>query len=266
MMRIGMPRAIDEKEADDLLAWERSASAARAGDQFLAHKLDKLQAASVLMARIDRYDAHFRRARSILELGGGSLWACYLIKSRYPNAVVMGTDIAPAAIDSHRNWASVFDTKIDGASACAAHATPFDSQQFDLIFTFQSAHHFGRHRRTLREIRRLLAPGGRCLYLHEPACREFIYPLAQRRVRRRPDVDEDVLVYPRLLRLAGECRLEERVFFDPDYKHRGPVETIYYFTLSKLPGLCQVLPCTVDIEFSTTDHRPMDERDRHDGS
>jgi SAM-dependent methyltransferase len=250
MTRIGIPRAIEEKEAEDILAWEKSANAARVGDGFLAHMLDKLQAASVFTIRLERYANRFRDARSILEIGGGSLWACYLVKRWNPAATVIGTDIAPAAIATHSIWTRVFDVAIDDARACSSYATPFRAGQFDLIFTFQSAHHFGRHRRTLQEIRRLLAPGGNCLYLHEPACRPFIYALAQKRVRQRPDVEEDVLVYPGILELAREVGLETRIVFDPDYRHRAPLQTLYYYALSKLPGLRTVLPCTVDIEFT----------------
>jgi hypothetical protein len=97
----------------------------------------------------------------------------------------------------------------------------------------------------------VLRPGGTALYLHEPACRRWIYPLAYRRVmRKRPVVPEDVLRYPEIVALAREAGLLADVRFAPTTTYRGPVETIYYLGLAKLPPLQRVLPCTVDFVFT----------------
>jgi hypothetical protein len=67
---------------------------------------------------------------------------------------------------------------------------------------------------------------------------------------KRPVVHEDVLVYRHLAKLASDNGLETHVVFAPTTTHRGPVQTVYYLILRKLPALQRVLPCSVDIVFT----------------
>ena len=116
---------------------------------------------------------------------------------------------------------------------------------------FAAAHHFGAHRRTLVELERILRPGGHALYLHEPACRRFIHGAARRRVMaKRPVVPEDVLVPSKLEDLALAAGLSPQVLRAPTTTCRGPVGTMYYYALQRLPILQKVLPCSVDIIFT----------------
>lgn len=221
------------------------------GTNALRHKLEKMAEARVFLRKLERYDAVFASARSVLELGGGSCWASYLVKRLYRHARVVGTDIAPAAVAHHPVWEAVFDARIDGAAVCRSYETPFPDASFDVVFCFEAAHHFGRHRQTLREIGRLLRPGGTALYLHEPGCRRYVHALAHRRVnRKRPEVPEDVLVYHRLAALAEEAGLDAAVSFDPSLVNRGPGASVYYAVLRVVPVLQDVLPCTVDVVMS----------------
>jgi len=238
---------IAQKEQQDIQAWAQHADSAGTTN-FLHHKLEKIAEARVFLETMKHYEDVFQHAGSILELGGGSCWASYLVKVLNPDAYVVGTDIAPAAIQHHKIWEDVFQTKIDDARACTSYETPFEEAAFDLIFCFEAAHHFGKHSRTFQEIKRLLKPGGTALYLHEPGCRRYIYPLAHRRVnRKRPAVPEDVLVYKDLLKLCSEQGLEGRVVFDPSLLNRGPSQTLYFMALRAFPFLQHAVPCTIDL-------------------
>jgi SAM-dependent methyltransferase len=118
------------------------------------------------------------------------------------------------------------------------------------VFAFASAHHFAAHRQTFQELHRVLGPAGQALYFYEPSCHPMFYRLARQRVnRKRPEVPEDVLVYPKLVRLAREAGFEAAVEFYPSVLTRAPGALLYYSVLARLPWLQRVLPCTANFRF-----------------
>jgi ubiquinone/menaquinone biosynthesis C-methylase UbiE len=148
-------------------------------------------------------------------------------------------------------WENIYKVKLDNAYACPAHATKEADSSIDCVFTFAAAHHFPRPFETLKEISRILKPGGRCLYLHEPASSRLLYPVAYWRANRlRPVVRENVLVLKWLEKMAEKAGLECRIKYDPTYKKRGRFETAYYLVLGMIPGLAKILPCTADFVFT----------------
>jgi SAM-dependent methyltransferase len=163
---------------------------------------------------------------------------------------VTATDISPWAIASAPKWERLFEVSLDGALACKSAEIPVDAEAFDLVFCFQSAHHFVEHEATLAEVRRVLRRGGVCLFLHEPSCPPWLYRLARYRANRlRPAVPEDVLVPAELLSLAERLGFAASVTFDPTPVNREPAETLYFLVLSKLSFLARFVPCTADYVF-----------------
>ena len=151
---------------------------------------------------------------------------------------------------SSRKWERVLEARVDDIRVCRSYELPFEDSSIDLVYCFQSAHHFVRHRRTLREIHRVLKAGGRALYIHEPVCRAYIHSLAHRRVnRKRPAVPEDVLIYPRIIGLARQAGFKAGIALLPSIQNRGEKETIYYLFLKMIPGLERLVPCTGDFVF-----------------
>ncbi len=143
---------------------------------------------------------------------------------------------------------------LDRALACPSFDVPLEDESIDLVFTFQSAHHFGAHRRTLAEASRLLRPGGTAVYIHEPTSPEWIYSRAVARVNRKREglghqVVEDVLLPARLLEIGRELGFEVLVAYAPTLTLRGPTEFLYYLALRKLRPLQRWLPCTADVVF-----------------
>lgn len=219
----------------------------------LVHKLTEAQS---LLEAFDRHRRRFEDARTILELGGGQGWAACLAKSLFGGQVT-ASDLSPDAIASVPIWEGVFRVRVE-ALACPSYEVPMENGSLDLIFTFQAAHHFGAHRRTLGECQRLLRPGGALLYLHEPTAPRWIYRPAVARVNSKRasydhDVVEDVLVPSELLRIASELGLAGSVAFTPTLANRRPVEFLYYLALSQLKPLQSVLPCTADFVFRRRD-------------
>lgn len=245
--------SMDFKEEGDVGAWSRFAARERHAG-FLEHKVQKMSEAGIFLKKVEEFSSNFEAAGSILETGGGSLWAAHIVKALYPESRVVGTDISPDAIENSTMWEPVFGSNLDEVRACRSYETPFESESFDLIFCFEAAHHFWKHRSTLKEVHRLLKPGGRAFYLHEPGCPQHAYRPAYRRVNNKRDdgVMEDVLVYENLVSLGCEVGLQVESRFDPSLTNRGPKETLYYFALNKVPALRRLLPCTVDIVI----HKP----------
>lgn len=213
--------------------------------------IGKMGDAEILLDLVQRYHPLLAGARTIVEFGAGQGWGSCLVKRLFPHAHVTATDISEHAIASVHKWERVFDVRLDRSLACVSYAVPLPDASVDLVFCFAAAHHFVAHRRTLREIHRLLVPGGQCLYLYEPSCRRFLHAAAVRRVnRKRPEVPEDVLVFPTLQAIARNVGLIAEVDFYPSVRRRGPKELLYYSLLRHSPVLQRMLPCTANFHFT----------------
>ncbi len=205
----------------------------------------------MFLERIAVHRDRFAAAKNVLELGGGQCWGACVIKRLWPGAQVCSSDISEHAVASSFKWEHQLQVKLDRTFHCRSYELPLESESVDLVFAFQSAHHFRAHRRTLAEVFRVLRPGGSCLYLHEPTCRAFLHGLAHWRVnRKRPHVPEDVLVFSRLMALGRAAGFESSWVHDLTLTKRAPFELLYYLALSKLPLLRDVLPATKDLVFA----------------
>src|SRR5206468_12952075 len=163
---------------------------------------------------------------------------------------VVASDLSPDALAAAGTWAAVIGAAPDATVACRSAEIPCAEAAFDLVFCFQSAHHFGPLQPTLAEMHRVLTTDGGGLFFHAPSCRRYAHPLAVRRVRaRRRAAPENVLVYPEVERLALAAGFDVSVRFDPTRVNRQPLETVYYAALSAVPPLQRLLPCTTDYRF-----------------
>lgn len=241
--------AQQQREEIERKFWEDSLFE-RPGVFALENLLNKMGEAHVFAKVAVRHREEFARAHAILELGGGQCWTSCIVKSRFPEKAVIASDISPHAIASAPMWEGIFRTRLDGVLACTSYEVPVPDASMDLIFTFQAAHHFGEHRKTLAEAKRILKPGGSMLYLCEPAVGHLLYGMAVGRVRRiRPEACEDYLIPSELRRYAGELGMAMDIFFRPDVSREGLARSAYYGALRALPFLRPVLPHGIDIRF-----------------
>jgi ubiquinone/menaquinone biosynthesis C-methylase UbiE len=213
---------------------------------------NKMSEARVVLEKFETYREIFGSAGQVLELGGGQGWVSCMLARTFPTIErIVTSDISPAAVASLPEWERVFDVKLSDSFACRSYDIPVGDESFDLVFAFAAAHHFGAHRRTLHELARVLKPGGHALYLHEPACRDYVYERAVKRVnRKRPVVREDLLRFRRISELAEDAGLHVQLITAPTTTFRAPLETIYYLALQKVPPLRSLLPCSVDFIFT----------------
>ena len=243
-------RDLPERQRVERDFWRHSAAEGPDSD-LLDNFLQKAGDARLLLDLIQVYRPIFESAQSILELGGGQGWGACIVKRLFPRARVITSDISEYAVASVWKWEHLCQVKLDGALALLSYELQQPDDSFSLVFCFAAAHHFGAHRRTLREIRRVLKPCGKCLYLYEPSCLPYLHSLARRRVNRiRRTVPEDVLVYPRIRDLAAEVGLDCAISFYPSVMNRAPAPMLYYGVLSRLRLLQRLLPCTANYEFT----------------
>ena len=243
------PSELERRQQIEIEFW-RDSSTERPESDAVENIVNKAGDAAIFVELVDRFKHVFARASTIVEIGAGQGWASCLVKRLFPNAVVTATDISKYAVASASKWERIYETRLDRVRACKSYELPERDASVDLVFCFAAAHHFVAHRRTLAEIARVLAPGGEALYLYEPSCRAYTHVLAKRRVNNnRPDVPEDVLVYDRIVRIARELGLRCELDFFPSAKNRGPVQTLYYSLLQRVPPLQRLLPCTVNYHF-----------------
>ncbi len=236
---------MDRREAE--LRFWREDPYERPGTRSIQNIVNKAGEARIFLSKLETYASYFKAAPVVLELAGGQLWASTLVKHFHPTARVVGSDLSADAIASRALWRNIYGADVDEAFACSSDAIPLESSSVDLVFTFQAAHHFGRHRSTLLEIARVLKPGGWALYLSEPVCQPWIYKAAHRRVnRKRPVVPEDVLVYRKLEQLGRAAGLSVETRFAPSTVDRQGLASLYYASFSLVPFLQYILPCCAD--------------------
>lgn len=102
--------------------------------------------------------------RSFLEIGGGLCYASALAKARAPRACVVATDISPRYLRHHAvRVGAMMQSPADIYAAVDAEALPFEDEQFDAVYSQVVLYRLPNPVRALREIRRVLAPGGRYL-------------------------------------------------------------------------------------------------------
>lgn len=238
-----------EREQKEIDYWQKSATE-NPSNFTLDNLINKISEAEILLYKIRKYKDVFEKSNILLELGAGQGWASCILKSLFKNKIIYASDISEHAIKSLRYWEDTFKVQIDGNFFCKSYDIPLKNESVDLIYCFQSAHHFTQIRETIREMHRILKKGGVCLFLHEPSCRKYLYKFAYKRVnKKRKDVIEDVLLFKDIEKIGREEKFNAAVQFDPLLIKRGPIELLYYYALSKIKPLQHLLPCSADYIF-----------------
>jgi ubiquinone/menaquinone biosynthesis C-methylase UbiE len=101
------------------------------------------------------------RTRAFLEIGGGLCYASALAKEQAPQAFVLATDLSPRYLRHHAvEVGRLMRSPADVYAAADVEALPFEDQQFDAIYSQIVLSRLPDPVRALREIWRVLAPGG----------------------------------------------------------------------------------------------------------
>jgi len=196
---------------------ERAANRAKLdeeGEQYSSSGWDATKFARAL-GPLDALVAGKRRPRTILEIGCGGMALTTELLRR-------GLKPVPVDLDQEvLRRISIKRAPEAPPVAADAEALPFSDESFDLVIHNQTLHHFLRRDKVLREIQRVLAPGG-ILYSIEtngwnPYVR-YIHGVPWQRARRHVSTNQRVFGLRRFvseLRNAGfEPRLKKMINFD----------------------------------------------------
>ncbi len=192
----------------------------------------------------------------VVELGFGQGWASVMLKREYPNCYVVASDVSPHALQMAEGYEKLIGASIDEKWASSASGLPFTDGQIDVVFCF--AHHFmigDRYAATLKEMLRILRPGGRIVLLFESCSPRFLYGMATRRVNKNraqvAAIDEDVLQLTRLSEESTKLGATFEYEHFPDYQDRlSIISSFYYLVLNKMPLLQPLLPCTINVRIT----------------
>ena len=105
--------------------------------------------------------AHIPVGRSVLDVGCGAGAALRELAEQYPESVLTGCDISPLAIETATSLNEPF-VKAGRMHflLCGVPDLPFGDGAFDTVFSVESLYFWPDQAAGLREIRRVLAPGG----------------------------------------------------------------------------------------------------------
>ena len=236
---------IEEKEKKELAHWANDPE--ENPDVFgIYGVLNKMYESRAFVKKLTAYNEYFMNADSILELGAGQGWASCITKNIFSTSTVYVSDLSLDAIKYLHKWEKIFNVNIDKSFACRSNEIPLDNDFINLIFCFQSAHHFTKHNDTMKEINRVLKPGGVCLYLSEPSCMKYMHSFAYKKINEtRPNVPEDVLIYEEILKIGNENGFIVKNIIDSAF----PCQNICHYLIRKIKLHKYLLICSSDFIF-----------------
>lgn len=153
----------------------------------------RVNASSVRRARrlvtMLRPQLHLPPSPRILELGAGAGALSVRLHAEYPGSAITVTDFDPAQLESSRES---FRRQLGSTPAGVefrqvdARTLPFPDASFDAVFAIMMLHHVeARHSdyqerpAALREIRRVLAPGGKLVFMDFSRTKEMLATLTE---------------------------------------------------------------------------------------
>lgn len=92
--------------------------------------------------------------------GGGVCWASMLLKMKRPFLEVFATDVAASSLTKAKEVSGVFGVELDQFMATDILSSPFPDNYFDIVHGFAVLHHLPNVNKAVKEIHRILKPGG----------------------------------------------------------------------------------------------------------
>lgn len=159
-----LPRTVPRPSLEDIRAWDDTASGRTEHDHPWLALLTKEAQVRHLGRLLDGLDLG---GATVLEIGGGLCWGSLVVKQRHPSAMVVATDVSASALRLAATVGDMAGAPPDLLYAADVHRLPFADAWCDLVVGSEVLHHLDDPVAGLREIRRVLRPGGRYVGIGE---------------------------------------------------------------------------------------------------
>jgi ubiquinone/menaquinone biosynthesis C-methylase UbiE len=162
----------------------------------------------------------FRADDRILDLACGEGWASRLLADRVgPGPEIVGVDIANEMVRRASLKSAAFSNL--SFQCGSAHAMPFAANSFTKAFCVESFYYFESQERVLRELKRVLRPGGElflvfCLYQQNPGSFGFLNWV------RVPVHVRSIAEYQWMLENEGWSEVKTEELVSDQASHNGP--------------------------------------------
>ncbi len=174
----------------------------RFGHWFLGTNVWSRYVVEVALADMARLlPARAARPRSILDVGCGPGVSLPLLDRHFSPELILGVDIDPREVERSRRRSRECRCRVEVRRGDAT-ALELDDASVDMVLCHQLLHHVVAQAAVLRELHRVLAPGG--VLLVAESCREFIHSMPVQMLFRHPnEVQRTAAEYQQLVREAG---------------------------------------------------------------
>lgn len=185
---------------------------------------------------------------NLLELGGGYGYLSAYIKKKFPNLIVIYSDVSKEAVRKSKQYEDFFKVTIDGKWVISAEDIPFSNNTFENILFFASFHHAQQPKTAVQECVRILKPNGRLFLLLEPSCPFYLKPLYDLHVKREK-VKENYYSIREYRSFFENAGLTFRYYNYKNYLYRRSKKTLlYYLFLNIIPNfITNIFPCNLII-------------------
>lgn len=159
--------------------------------------------------------ASLQPAYRVLDVGCGTGTLALLIKKEHPAVTVIGIDPDPKALARAERKAERAEVSVHFERGFA-DALPFSDATFDRVFSSLMFHHLGTNEKgeSLREIRRVLRPGGRLEFLDLASpnahAHGFLSRLIHSHQQMKDNVDERIVELMQAAGFVTARKLRER--------------------------------------------------------
>ncbi len=180
----------------------------------------------------------------ILDIGGNTAGEATILQQQGFQFVV--GDINEVALEISRARVSKFGLQQPGYVTLDVHSLPFASEMFSAVTVIEALHHFPNYDQALREIHRVLRPGG-VFYSYEPNALNPLRRLSEVRDRLRGTVETSFYAgqVERLCRTAGFQAISVKAVagaksvwkMEEVPLYRRPIARLHGFLQTKFPRM-----------------------------
>ena len=180
------PSASEERD------WERENIRSKTERYLQTNPMDRFETDEPWRAKVLAIEAALSGIVGLtLDIGGNTAGEATVLSQRGVRIVV--SHINEYALDVSRQRVRKFGLKSPWFIACDAHHLPFADASFSAVTVIEALHHFSDYGHALREIHRILKPGGR-LYSTEPNALNPLRRLSEVRDRLRGTIEKSFTV------------------------------------------------------------------------